>query len=81
MTRQVHISNRPPVITKDVLDYLKAVCDVPAKQSDNDKTIRWKAAQRDIYLKAEYQYERSMERPNTASNKAENLGINIRSED
>lgn len=79
MTKQVHTSN--PVITKDVLDYLKAVCDVPAKQSDSGKVIRWKAAQRDIYLKAEHQYNRSMERESTATNQAENLGIKIRSED
>lgn len=78
MTKPVHTN---PVITKDILDYLEKICDVPALQSDDDNALRWKAAQRDIYLRAKFQYEQSMMRPNTGANAAAQLGIEVRHEE
>lgn len=79
MTKQVVIS--APIITADTLAWLKQLCDVPPSAKDSGKILRWKAAQRDVYLTAKVFHERGMARESTATNAAENLGIQTRNED
>lgn len=78
MTKQVATSMH---ITPEFLAWLKSFCDVPAKASDSDKQLRWKAAQREIYIKAKAIYDANMNRAATPSNVAENLSIKVKSED
>jgi hypothetical protein len=78
MTKQVLIR---PVITADMLEWLRVTCDVVANSTDNDKKLRWKAAQRDVYIKAKSMYERGLvEESNDKARKAQQLGHNIRSD-
>lgn len=70
-----------PIITADTLAWLKSLCDIPPKATDSAKQLRWKAAQRDVYLKAKHFHELATSREGTAKNTAENLNIKVRSED
>lgn len=82
MTRlllMINIMN--PMITSEMLAFLKQICDVPARASDTNEVLRWKCAQREVYLKAKELHERAMSKDNKASTKAESLGIQTRSED
>jgi hypothetical protein len=68
-----------PVVTKDVLDWLKVLCDIPAKSKDSPNILRWKAAQRDVYLRAKAVHESQLN-PGAAQSKAEKLGYKIKSD-
>lgn len=70
-----------PVITADTLEWLRMVCDVPPSASDDNKKLRWKAAQRDVYIQAKAVHDRSIAQNTTSADKAAQLGHKIRSED
>lgn len=66
-----------PIITSHTLDWLRVVCDVPPKSSDSNDVIRWKAAQRNIYIQAKALYDNQNK---SSGNAAEKLGYNIKSD-
>lgn len=70
-----------PIITADTLAWLKALCDVPVSVNDTDKQLRWKAAQRDIYLKAKHFHELGMAPENKSRDTAAKYGITVKHED
>jgi hypothetical protein len=67
------------VISKQTLDWLEALCDIPAKPKDSNEILRWKAAQRDVFLRAQSFYNTQLD-PNSKTSKAEELGYNIKSD-
>lgn len=79
MTKQALTSSL--IMTADTLAWLKVRCDVPAKSSDSSKQLRWKAAQRAIYLDAKSMYERSITGSNATQHSAAKMGIQVRSDD
>lgn len=64
-----------PIITREVLEWLEAVCSVPVKASDSDNVIRWRTAQRDIYLQAEALYYQQQ-----GTDKAKEHGFKVKSD-
>ncbi len=76
-----HPATSAPIITADTLAWLKLLCDVPASAKDTSKQLRWKAAQRDVYLQAKVFHERGLSAENIGEDTAAKYGINIKHKD
>lgn len=66
-----------PIITRELLEWLEAVCDRAPKASDSNDVIRWKAAQRNVHTTVKNLFDSQNA---SHGNKAVELGFTIKSD-